>query len=129
MVSALLVPLHAASWLMSILAALGAAPSSFTVPLTLATVAGSMGVAAGAGWASAAGAAAGCSSFLLQPASIPNPKQSRPSIAIHVFLFIITPFRKDLRCHVWSCGDDRRRPSKSSASPTVLLSHYGTEYS
>ena len=33
---------------MSIFAALGAVPSNFTVPLTVATVAGSMGVAAGA---------------------------------------------------------------------------------
>src|SRR5258707_9919980 len=38
--SAMLVPLQAGAWLMSILAALGASPSNFTVPLTLAAVAG-----------------------------------------------------------------------------------------
>src|SRR5271154_1021513 len=66
-VSAVFAPLQAASWLMSILAALGAAPSSFTVPLTLATVAGSIGVAAAGAGAAISGAAAGASSFLLQP--------------------------------------------------------------
>src|SRR2546425_4903725 len=46
--SATLVPLQAGSWLMSILAALGASPSNFTVPVMLAAVAGSIGVAGGA---------------------------------------------------------------------------------
>ena len=70
MVSAVLAPLQAASWLMSIFAALGAAPSSFTVPLTLATVAGSIGVAAGAAERRFSSVAAGLPvfSFLLQPA-------------------------------------------------------------
>src|SRR5690242_707918 len=96
MVSAVFAPLQAGSWLMSILAALGAAPSSFTLPLTEATVAGSMGVAAGAGAALDAGAD-GCaspgSSFLLQPVRIQKPRrQRRPSIAIGVFLFMMSPF-------------------------------------
>src|ERR1700690_3607013 len=85
MVSAVLVPLQAPSWLISILEALGAAPSNFTVPLIEATVAGSMGVAAAAGAAVVAGAE-GCasdgSSFLLQPASIHRlSRHSKPNIA------------------------------------------------
>ncbi len=55
-------PLQAGSWLMSIFAAFGAAPSNLTVPLTVATVAGSIGVAAGAG--------AGCSDTLLVDCSV-----------------------------------------------------------
>ena len=51
-VSASLVPLQAGSWLMSILAGLGATPSIFAWPLTVPTVEGSMGVAEGAGVAS-----------------------------------------------------------------------------
>src|ERR1700722_11978128 len=47
-VSAVFGPLQAGSWLMSIFAALGAAPARLTVPLTLAAVAGSIGAAAGA---------------------------------------------------------------------------------
>ena len=43
--SASLVPLQPGSWLMSIFAGFGAVPSNFTVPLTVATVAGSIGVA------------------------------------------------------------------------------------
>src|SRR5437660_12220228 len=46
-VSAVFVPLQAGSWLMSIFAPLGAVPARLTVPLTLAAVAGSIGVAAG----------------------------------------------------------------------------------
>src|SRR5579864_3354488 len=74
---------------MSILAALGAGPSNFTVPLTLAAVAGSIGVAAGA----AAGAeAAGCSSvsFLPHPASRATPsKTDKLPIASDFFVFIL----------------------------------------
>src|SRR5579863_3388916 len=83
-------PLQAGSWLMSIFEALGAAPSNFTVPLTVATVAGSMGVAAGAaaGW-SAIGLE-GCSSFLLQAVSSRHTAASRVTtiIARCVFLFM-----------------------------------------
>src|SRR5712692_1770542 len=86
--SAVFEPWQLASWLMSILAALGAAPSNFTVPLTLAAVAGSIGVAAG----DAAGAA-GCSSavsFLPHPASRTAPsKTDRLQIASDFFLFIL----------------------------------------
>src|SRR5215469_11345965 len=75
---------------MSILTALGASPSNLTVPLTLATVAGSIGVAAGA----AAGVAAGCSavsSFLPHPASKTSPHiAGRPRIFIQVFVFIFS---------------------------------------
>src|SRR5215472_2339011 len=88
MASAVLVPLQAGSWLMSIFAAGGGVPSKLTVPLTVATVAGSMGVAAGA----AAGAAAGCSavsSFLPQPAGRTSPHaKGRPRIVTQVFVFI-----------------------------------------
>src|SRR5258706_7108111 len=55
--SATLVPLQAGSWLMSILAALGASPSNFTVPLMLAAVAGSIGVAGA--WRGGGGGAGG----------------------------------------------------------------------
>src|SRR6266851_1327960 len=90
MFSAVFEPWQLASWLMSILAALGAAPSNFTVPLTLAAVAGSIGVAAGA----AAGAeAAGCSSvvsFLPHPASRTSASEAdRLQIASDFFLFIL----------------------------------------
>src|ERR1051326_8329380 len=95
MVSALFVPLQAASWLMSILAILGAVPSSFTCPFTVATVLGPIGVAAGAGAAAFSSVAFDdCSvfSFLLQPANSQKPRHSRPIIANHVFLFMISPF-------------------------------------
>jgi hypothetical protein len=99
MVSAVLLPLQAASWLISILEGLGAVPSSFTVPLTEPTVLGSMGVATGAGCAMDDGAE-DCdsfgSSFLLQPASSHRPRrQSKPNIAADVFLFIMSPFLKE----------------------------------
>src|ERR1700686_3965618 len=88
MVSAVLVPLQAASWLISILEGLGAAPSSFTVPLTEATVLGSMGAAAGAGCAANEGEVVWDSlvfSFLLQPTSSHRPsRQRQPNIAAEV---------------------------------------------
>src|SRR5258708_39631482 len=89
--SAVFVPLQAGSWLMSILAALGASPSSFTTPTMMAVVAGSIGVATAAGAAGLAGA--GCSSalsFLPHPArrTIPN-KAAGPQSAIEVFVFMI----------------------------------------
>src|SRR5437660_10328879 len=46
MVSDMLLPLQAGSWLMSILAGLGTAPPYVAVPLTVAAVAGSIGVEA-----------------------------------------------------------------------------------
>src|ERR1700730_12272739 len=86
--SAVLEPAQLGSWLMSILAGLGAAPSNFTVPLTLAAVAGSIGVAAGA-----AAGAAGCSSavsFLLHPASNTTPNKTDTfQIACDCFVFIL----------------------------------------
>src|SRR5712692_11617653 len=60
--SAVFVPLQAGSWLISITAALGAAPSNFTTPMIVAAVAGSIGVAGAAGAAAMLGA--GCSSEL-----------------------------------------------------------------
>src|SRR5215467_4502290 len=88
--SAVFVPLQAGSWLISIFAAGGAVPSNFTAPLTLAAVAGSIGVAAVA----AAGAAVGCSavsSFLPQPASRISPHiAGRLRIFIQVFVFIFS---------------------------------------
>src|SRR5690242_6867201 len=97
MVSAVLLPLQAASWLMSIFCALGAAPAKVTVPLTLAAVAGSIGADVAAGFISALGADV-CSSFvfsfLLQPASNPN-RQSR-NIAAQSFLFISVALSSDV---------------------------------
>src|ERR1700722_8420950 len=77
---------------MSILDGFGAVPSNFTVPFTVATVAGSIGVAAGA-------VAAGCDillldcsvfSFLLQAAVASKPhKASVPTDILQpVFLFM-----------------------------------------
>src|SRR5216683_5024172 len=88
MFSAVFEPWQLASWLMSILAAFGAGPSNFTVPLTLAAVAGSIGAAAGA-----AAGAADCSSavsFLPHPASrmIPS-KTDRLQIVSDFLLFIL----------------------------------------
>src|SRR6266478_3143562 len=86
MFSAVFEPAQLESWLMSILAGLGAAPSNFTVPLTLAAVAGSIGVAAGA---------AGCSSavsFLPHPANRTTPsKTDRLPIASDLLVFILFP--------------------------------------
>src|ERR1700724_1385199 len=88
MFSAVFPPAQLGSWLMSILAGLGAAPSNFTVPLTVAAVAGSIGVDAGA-----AVGAAGCSSvvsFLLHPASSATPsKTDELQITSDFFVFIL----------------------------------------
>src|SRR5579863_9203441 len=98
MVSALLAPLQAASWLISILAGLGAMPSSFTCPLMLPTVLGSIGVAAGAGGAAFSSVAFDdCSSFLLHPTRSASPRQSSAKIAIQFFLVIMSPFREYLK--------------------------------
>src|SRR5258708_12462382 len=75
---------------MSILAGLGAAPSNFTVPLTVAAVAASIGADAGA----AAGAgAAGCSSavsFLPHPTSRRSPSEAdRLQNAVDDLFFIL----------------------------------------
>src|SRR5713226_7185674 len=88
--SAVFVPLHAGSWLMSIVAALGAVPSNFTVPLTVAAVAGSIGVAAGA---AALGVAVGCSSvdsFFPHPARRMSPQRvGKARIVFQVFFFML----------------------------------------
>src|SRR6202790_1498622 len=93
MVSAVLLPLQAASWLISILDGLGAVPSILRVPLTDATVLGSMGVAAGAGCAVDEGAedcASFGSSFLLQPTSSQRPRRQRKQkIATDWFFLMI----------------------------------------
>jgi hypothetical protein len=79
---------------MSIFEAFGAAPSNFTVPLMVATVAGSIGVAGVAAGCSAAGLAAGASSFLLQACStnIAHRTSRLTDIAQPVFLFMMSPF-------------------------------------
>ena len=80
---------------MSILAALGAVPSNFTVPLTVATVAGSIGVAGCAGAADSVGALLDCSvfSFLLHAArSSSAQSQQLQSVVQPVFLFMMSPF-------------------------------------
>src|SRR5258708_39591193 len=92
MLSAVFEPEQLESCLMSILAGLGAPPSNFTVPLTLAAVAGSIGVAAGA---AAGPGAAGCSSavsFLPHPANNTVPsKTDRLPICSDLVVFILFP--------------------------------------
>src|SRR5262249_34168432 len=89
--SASFVPLQPGSWLMSILAAFGAVPSNFTVPVTVAAVAGSIGVAAavGAGVVSA-GALLDCSvfSFLLQAVNMRATITSRANVIIARYIFL-----------------------------------------
>jgi hypothetical protein len=80
---------------MSILDALGAVPSNFTVPFTVAAVAGSMGVAAGA--AASVGVLLDCSvfSFLLQAAVVSNAHSAiklTVVLAQAVFLFTMSAF-------------------------------------
>src|SRR5215469_5753022 len=85
----MLVPLQAGSWLISIFAIFGAAPVKLTTPLTLAAVAGSMGVAAGAA-ASPLGVAAGSSllSFFehagraIRPRRIASPSRAASGLGI-----------------------------------------------
>src|SRR5208282_5679479 len=89
-VSAMFMPLHAGSWLMSIFAALGAVPSKLTVPLTLAAVAGSIGIAAGAGAAAVLGAADCSSGFLLHAVRTRPTTAHRPSVTNHCFRFFIS---------------------------------------
>src|SRR5712691_6597798 len=87
--SATLVPLQAGSWLMSILAALGASPTKFTVPLMLAAVAGSIGVAGAAALGVAAGSVL---SFLPHPARRARLKEAaKTQTAIEVFFSIFLP--------------------------------------
>ena len=96
-VSDVLLPLHAASWLMSIFCGFGAVPSNVTAPFTVAAVAGSMGADVAAGFVSELGEVP-CSSlvfsFLLQPASNANPSRQSENIAVQIFLFIMSPFRQ-----------------------------------
>jgi hypothetical protein len=77
---------------MSIVAAFGGVPANFTVPLTLAAVAGSMGVAAAAGVVVAG--VAGCSSvvsFLLHPTRRTNPKmQAKPQCVNRVVVVMMS---------------------------------------
>jgi hypothetical protein len=77
---------------MSIVAAFGGVPANFTVPLTLAAVAGSIGVAVAAGVVEAG--AAGCSSavsFLLHPARRTSPKmQAKPQYVNRVVVVMIS---------------------------------------
>src|SRR5260370_19968198 len=102
---------------MSILADLGAAPSNFTGPFTVATVAGSIGVDAGA----AAGAgAAGCSSvvsFLPHPASRRSPSETdRLQNAVDDLFFILylhlsAKLKSDKNPHsIWLRAPQRRFP-------------------
>src|ERR1039457_942911 len=87
-------PLHAGSWLMSIFTPFGAVPAKLTVPLTLAAVAGSIGVAAGAGAAAVLGAADDSSlDFLLHPVNRTRPTDAianRPRKTTHSFRFMIS---------------------------------------
>src|ERR1700687_4484099 len=88
--SAMFMPLQAGSWVMSIFAALGAVPARLTVPLTLAAVAGSIGVAVGAGAAAVLGAADCSSGFLLHAVSKTRPMTAHtPSRTNDCFRFMI----------------------------------------
>ena len=75
---------------MSIFAGFGGAPSNFTVPLTVAAVAGSIGAA---GVVAAGLEAVGCSSagsFLLHPATKRMAMRTmNPEIVLVVFFFIL----------------------------------------
>src|SRR5438270_12855963 len=92
MVSAALVPLQAGSWLISILAGVGAVPANLTVPFTVATVFGSTGVAGAAGALEVAAfssdAFEDCSSFLLQAARNNSARRAQVKITVQFFLFI-----------------------------------------
>src|ERR1700730_1027873 len=88
--SAVFEPAQLASWLISILAAFGAAPSNFTVPLPLAAVAGSIGAAAGPAGALGAAGCSSADSFLPHPASRTTPSNSdRLQTASDFFVFIL----------------------------------------
>ena len=90
---------------MSILDAFGAEPSNLTVPLTVAAVAGSIGVAAPAGAADSAGVLLDCSvfSFLLQAPSASNAQiASMPAVVVQpVLLFMMSPFLLRISAGVW----------------------------
>ena len=72
-------------------------PSKVTVPLTVAAVAGSIGVEVVAGFAPELGEVP-CSSlvfsFLLQPTNNPSPSRQSKIIVAQIFLFIMSPFRQ-----------------------------------
>src|SRR5260370_11867249 len=91
--SAVFAPLQAGSWLMSILAAFGASPSSFTTPTMMAVVAGSIRVATAAHAAGLGGA--GCSSalsFLPHPPRRTSSKQTaKPHTHLPLFVFYFYP--------------------------------------
>jgi hypothetical protein len=67
---------------------LGAAPSSFTVPVMLAAVAGSMGVAAGAEDAAGGAGCSAAGSLLPQPARTSPSNAGKQKSFIQVFVFI-----------------------------------------
>src|SRR5581483_7053526 len=91
MFSAVFVPLHAGSWLISIFCGFGAVPLNFTVPFTVATVFGSMAVPAAFVSAPELSCSSLVFSFLLQPASRTVPRNAiRPSIAIQALLFMMS---------------------------------------
>src|SRR6266851_9765836 len=89
--SAMFMPLQAGSWLMSIMAALGAVPSNLTTPMIVAAVPGSIGVAGAAAGAEAVGVATGSVlSLLPHPARRTRPiKAAVPQTAMEVFVFMI----------------------------------------
>src|SRR5208282_6867298 len=109
-------PLQAGSWVMSIFAAVGAAPSSVTVPLTLAAVAGSIGVAAGAGAAILLGAADCSSGFLLHAVRTRPTITHRPRVTNHCFRFFISYTFPEFGMRALSYLTARRR------SPPVVCS-------
>src|SRR6266404_3156714 len=88
-VSAVFGPLQAGSWLMSIFARSAALPARLTVPLILAAVAGSIGVAAGV--AAVPGAADSSLGFLLHAVSRTRPTMAQSaSVTNDCFRFMIS---------------------------------------
>jgi hypothetical protein len=76
---------------MSIVAAFGGAPANFTVPLTLAAVAGSTGVAVAAGVVTGAAGCSSAVSFLLHPPRRTSPKmQAKPQCVNRVVVVMMS---------------------------------------
>src|ERR1700730_9039930 len=87
--SATFPPWQFGSWLISILAGLGAMPSNFTVPLTAAAVAGSIGVAAGGGGRLGGGGCSSAVSFLPPPAHRTRPNKVAMATNVLVFMLLL----------------------------------------
>src|SRR5437763_16173122 len=91
MFSAVFVPLHAGSWLISIFCGFGAVPVNFTVPVTVATVFGSIAVAAAFVSAPELSCTSLVLSIVLHAASRMMLSHAiRPRIAIHALFSVLS---------------------------------------